>query len=233
MLILAAVRDLSRLELVGKTLLHALNSLAVVQPGWLKGLVPAACSERYNERWEDYRLPKTEAERLELGEQVGRDGLFLFDAIYATDAPNWLREIPAVETLRQIWLQNFYQDQGVLRWRHAGNIPPAAKAICSPFDTEARYSIKRQTTWTGYKVHLTETCDVDAPHLITHVITTPATEQDTEVVADLHQALAEKELLPGEHLLDQGYSDSHSLIQADEQYDIEMVMPMRTNHSWH
>ena len=229
--ILAAVRDLSRLELVGKTLFHTLNSLAVVNPEWLKAIAPVAWVERYNTRWEDYRLPKTEAERLQLGEQVGRDGLFLLDAIYAAAAPAWLREIPAIETVRQVWIQNFNQDQGVLHWRHAGNIPPVAKVICSPFDTQARYSIKRQTAWTGYKVHLTETCDTEGPHLITHVITTKATQQDSEVVDDLHQALANKDLLPNEHLLDQGYSDSHSLINAHERYDIEMLMPIRTDHS--
>jgi transposase len=230
--ILAAVRNLSRLELVGNTLLDALNTLAVVYPEWLKRIVPAVWSERYTERWEEYRLPATEAKRLELCEQVGRDGLFLLAAIYATDAPAWLQEIPAVETLRQVWVQNFYADHEGLRWRRAGNIPPAAKAICSPFDTQARYSIKRQTAWTGYKVHLTETCDADGPHLITHVITTPATEQDTEVVAELHQALADKKLLPAEHLLDQGYSDGHELIKAHQQYGIEMIMPMRSDHSW-
>ncbi len=230
--ILAAVRDLSRLELVGKTMLHALNSLSLVNPEWLKAIVPADWPERYSTHWEDYRLPKTKAERLELGEQVGRDGLFLLAATYAADAPTWLREIPAVETLRQVWVQNFYEDQAGLHWRHAGNIPPAAKSICSPFDTEARYSIKRQTAWTGYKVHLTETCDPEEPHLITHVITTEATEQDTEVVDDLHEALAEKDLSPSEHFLDQGYSDSHSLINAYQKYGTEMVMPMRTDHSW-
>ena len=62
-------------------------------------------------------------------------------------------------------------------------------------------------------------------HLITHVTTTSATEQDTEVLPDLHQALAQKELLLREHLLDQGYSDSHSQLQADEQYNIELIMP--------
>jgi transposase len=75
--ILAAVRDLSRLELVGKTLLHALNNLAVVTPQWLKEVVPADWLERYNARWEEYHLPKTKVKRHELGAQVGQDGLFL------------------------------------------------------------------------------------------------------------------------------------------------------------
>lgn len=230
--VLAAIRDLSRLEFVGTTLLHALNTLAVVVPEWLRRTVAPEWAQRYERKWEDYRLPKTEAERLALGEAVGRDGLWLLTTIYGPDAPAWVRQIPAVELLRRIWVQNFYQEEGVLQWRHAQNIPPAAQAICSPFDAEARYSIKRQTEWTGYKVHLSETCDADAPSLITQVITTPATTQDNEIVPALHQALAAKALLPREHLLDQGYSDSHTLIQAHDAYAMEMLMPMRNDTSW-
>ena len=186
------MRDLSRLELVGKTLLHALNNLAVVSPQWLKAVAPVDWLERYNKRWEEYQLPKTKGKRYELGAQVGQDGFFLLQAIYAAESPTWLLEIPAVQTLRQVWIQNFYEEEGQLHWRLAGNIPPAAKSICSPFDTQARYNIKRETEWVGYKVHLTETCGAEEPHLITHVVTTAATEQDTEVVDDLHVALAEK-----------------------------------------
>lgn len=93
-------------------------------------------------------------------------------------------------------------------------------------------STKRGEVQVGYKVHLTETCGADEPHLITQVITTEATEQDTEVVDELHAALTEKGLAPGEHLLDMGYSDSYSLVNAYQKYDIEMVVPMRADHSW-
>lgn len=230
--ILAAVRDLSRLEFVGTAVLQTLNTVALVAPNWLERSVPHAWAQRYRQRWEDYRLPPTEAERLQLGEQVAQDGYMLLNLLYAADAPAWLRQIPAVETLRQVWLQNFYLDNGTAHWRHAGNIPPAAKAICSPFDTEARYNIKRQTAWTGYKVHLTETCGPDAPHLIVHVLTTVATEQDNEVVTEIHQALAAKDVLPNAHLVDQGYSDSQVLSDAQDTYDIEMVMPIRAATSW-
>src|SRR5688500_10599193 len=40
--VLAAIRVLNRLELVGETLRHALNSLAVVAPAWLQAQAPAA-----------------------------------------------------------------------------------------------------------------------------------------------------------------------------------------------
>ena len=230
--IVAAVRDLSRLELVGRTLLHALNSLAVAAPNWLKAIALPEWLERYNIRWEEYHLPKTKAKRFELGAQIGRDGTFLLQAIYADKSPDWLREIPAVDTLRQVWIQNFYEESNQLRWRLAGNIPPAAKAICSPYDTEARYNIKRQKAWTGYKVHLTETCDPTEPHLITHVVTTEATVQDNEIVDDLHDALAQKALLPNEHVVDRGYSDSDSILTAADKHQIDMIVPSRANNSW-
>src|SRR5690349_15079932 len=53
--------------------------------------------------------------------------------------------------------------------------------INSPYDQEARYGKKYSTRWTGYKVHLTETCEVDQPHLLIDVATTPAPESDVSM----------------------------------------------------
>lgn len=45
---------------------------------------------------------------------IGTDGDRLLSAIYAEDAPYWLREVPAVETLRRVWLQQYYiKERGV------------------------------------------------------------------------------------------------------------------------
>src|ERR1700694_395477 len=96
------------------SLQQILNSFAVVVPDWLKMKVPANWTERYVTRWEDYRLPKTEAERLALAEQVGRDGLWLMTAVFGSGSPTWLRQSPAVQTLRQIRIRNFYQTDGAV-----------------------------------------------------------------------------------------------------------------------
>ena len=56
-------------------------------------------------------------------------------------------------------------------------------------------------------MHLTETCDEDSPHLLIHVETTAATTQDMEMTAEIHQALADKHLLPSVHVVDTGYVD--------------------------
>ena len=69
---------------------------------------------------------------------------------------------------------------GHLHWRSHKDLPPAGIRSNSPYDTEARYGNKRHTTWLGYKVHLTETCDKDRVHLITNVQTTEAHLADVD-----------------------------------------------------
>jgi transposase len=66
-------------------------------------------------------------------------------------------------------------------------LPPSALLITSPYDVEARYSRKKNTTWTGYKVHFTETCEADEPHFIVEVTTTASTTPDGEIMGELHE----------------------------------------------
>src|SRR5947209_7869938 len=78
-------------------------------------------------------------------------------AAYALAAPAWLRQVPAVETLRRVWVQNFYIDGERLQWRtETQGIPPAADFISSPYDPDAHYAKKNTTQWVGYKIHMTE-----------------------------------------------------------------------------
>ena len=202
--ILAAVRALNRLEIAGETLRHALDSLAVAAPAWLRARCRPAWSERYARRLADTDLPKGPAAREAFAVLVGGDGHALLAAVYAPDAPAWLREVPAVETLRRVWVQQFRLDDGAVRWRAAGDIPPAAAFIGSPHDTDAHYARKGTTSWVGYKLHLTEACDDDAPRLITHVEATTAPVVDAAALPAVHQALCGRDLLPAVQLVDYG-----------------------------
>jgi hypothetical protein len=65
-------------------------------------------------------------------------------------------------------------DQVFRTREEADGIPPATHFVSSPHDHDAHLAKKGSTCWVGYKVHLTETCEDDAPNLITHVETTPA-----------------------------------------------------------
>ncbi len=121
--VLAAIQVLNRLELVGETLRHALNTLAAVVPEWLQSWVPADWFDRYGHRFNEYRLPEGLAARTALAEQIGADGRRLLEAIYAAEAPAWFREVPAVETLRRAWVQQFYAGEPI-RWREARTCRP-------------------------------------------------------------------------------------------------------------
>jgi transposase len=232
--VLAAVRELNRLVFVGETMRHALNALAVSAPGWLKPRIEAAWRERYERPLDEYRLPKELKQRQALAEQIGGDGRQLLQAIFANDTPAWLREIEAVRTLQQAWLQQYVAvaDTETMRWRQAADQPPSSLRIATPYDPQARVSSKRETTWLGYKVHLTESCDEEAPHLITNVLTTAATTPDFDAPPLIHQQLAAKELLPAEHLFDSGYADGALLVTSQNQHQMAIIAPVEAGYSW-
>ncbi len=165
--VLAAVRARNRLELVGETMRHARNSFAVAVPAWLRAQAHPAWADRYARRTEDARLPAKQAAREALALTIGADDYVLLAARFAADAPAWLREIPAVETLRRVWVQQYHRDEAAIRWRPSEELPPSSRFISSPHDGDAHYAKKRTTQWVGYKVHVTETCDDDTPQLIT------------------------------------------------------------------
>jgi hypothetical protein len=156
----------------------------------------------------------------------------LLAALEDPATPAWLREVPALEILRRVWIQQFSAPAGSVQWRSNENVPPAALLIQFPHDGEARYGIKRTTTWTGYKVHLTETCEEDRPNLITHVTTTDATVPDTELLEPIHSHLAEHELLPSEHIVDAGSIDAGILVTADIVHHVEVLGPVRVDTNW-
>jgi transposase len=230
--VLAAIRTLNRLEEVGEALRHALNTIALAAPGWLRARSPAEWLERYAQRFSEYRLPKNASEREALAITIGIDGFDLLEAIFAADALAWLRQLPAVETLRRIWLQHFYRDEGGIHWRSDQELPPAPIYVSTPYDPDARYGRKRATEWIGYKVHLTETCEADAPHLITHVETTPAPLPDHTATETIHQALQRDDLLPNAHLVDGGYLQGTLLATTAERFGVDLIGPAPPESCW-
>lgn len=230
--VLARIRAVQRLECAGETLRHTLNTLAVVAPEWLRNSTPAEWVDRYGPRCDSFRFPSGAEERQRYAEQVGQDGSALLTAVFSSGLA-WLRSVPAVQTLRRVWMQQFLADAGRIRWRtDADGFPPSALFISSPYDLEARYAKKGSTSWVGYKVHLTETCDDGAPHLITNVVTTPAPISDGEATPKVHQALQAKDLLPDKHLVDTGYVDAELLVASRDRYDVDLLGPTRPDYKW-
>ena len=230
--VLAAVRDLNRLERVGETLRAALNSVAVVAPDWLQTLAPPVWYEHYGRRIENYHLPKTDAARQALAAMIGADGQLLLEAIDAADEHGWLGKVPAVQTLRRAWAEQYIDVEGALVWRPVKDMPAPAELLASPYDPDARYSTKRSVEWVGHKVHFTETCDPATPHLIVNVETTPATTPDDNMVAVVHASLAARHRLPAEHLVDKGYTSAPVLLDSQRDYRVAIVGPVADDPSW-
>ena len=130
---MAKVRAINRLECIGATFRHALNSLAIVAPDWMIAHSQPDWLERYGPRFLDGRLPESTAERDALATVIGTDGQVLLTALAASEAPSWLGQVPAVQILRQVWLQNYtWTLHGSLRWRTNEELPPAGQFISSP-----------------------------------------------------------------------------------------------------
>jgi transposase len=228
----AAARDLNRLELVGETLRAALNALAAVAPGWLRRQSSPEWFDRYAARVEETRLPKGREARSAHAEVIGGDGYRLLDALTRDASAAWLWQLPAVEVLRRVWLTQFYFDDGRVRWRTAADLAPAGRRINSPSDPEATFGNKRSTTWTGSKVHVTETWEPDQVHLITNVETTPAVAADVDLTAPIHARPAARDRRPGDHLLDAGYVDAELLAGSQSEHGVRLVGPVRPDVSW-
>jgi transposase len=230
--VLGALRVLNRLERVAETLRAALNAIAAEAPDWLRSVAPPDGHERYDRRLEDYRLPRGREARLAYAATVGADGERLLEALAAPNAPDPLAQLPAVDVLRRVWRAEFSMVEGQLQLRDPKALPAAADQIETPYEPEARYATKRELHWVGYKVHLTETCDTELPHLLTHAETTVAPASDIHQLAVIHQGLAQSDLLPAQHLVDAGYVRAQNVVQAREHYQVDIVGPIPADHQW-
>lgn len=224
--VLAAIRQLNRLELVGETVAATLRELLVQAPDWVAAQLPAGFIARYGTRFDDFHLPKEQSKRQALAEDIGADGQALLTLLAESATPVAVRDLPAAAVLRQVWAQQYLLEAAALRWRREAELPPNADLIVSPHDPDARMSIKRGMRWTGYKAHLTETCDADTPNLVTQVATTAATTADGQLTAAIQADLAARALLPGEHIVDTSYMDVDLLLRSRQAYGLTMTGPL-------
>jgi len=250
--VISAVRDLNRLELAGESVRACVEAVAVVAPEWLPTVIDVSdWGRRYGARVDTWRLSTSTTRRAELVAAYGSDALALLRAVGDTGAPSWLRELPAVDVLRRVLVQNYLittdaAGREVIRAREADTdgLPPGRVRLSSPYDTDARWAAKGDDLyWNGYKVHVTETCDTpdsapgggdsgedsgggQRPNIIVGVGTTDATVPDAKMTDPIHAALAARELLPAEHFLDSGYPSAALVVDSLRCWGVTLLTPL-------
>ena len=263
--VVAAVAALNRLELAGESVRAAVEALAAARPDWLEQQICLSdWARRYGTPMTSWRPPASQAKQDELAIAYARDGYALLEAVYDESSPAWLRELPAVDVLRRVLLQNYTRvihadGREVIKRREkepdGDGLPPGHARIASPYDTDARWGVKRDTFWLGYKLHVTETCDDQPqcgcpsgggtgrrghdkdcaapafPNLITHVATTDATVTDNQMTSGIHDELAGKTLAPGQHYLDSGYLSAALLVSEAARHGIALIGPLLADKS--
>jgi transposase len=173
--VVAAVAALNRLELAGESVRAALEAVTAAHPGWTAQVLHVSeRARRYGTPVTGWHPPASKEKQDELAVTYAKDGYALLRAVDDKASPAWLAELPAVETLRQVLVQDYMiihaNGREVVRRRErisspgeeGGGLPPGRIKIASPYGTDARRGARRDTFWLGYKLHVTETCD-DVP----------------------------------------------------------------------
>lgn len=255
--VLAAVRKLNRVELVAETL-RALwkSSLRPTRNGW------RPWSQQGGQNAMGPRPAMTGCQRRKRSWprmccRSARTAWSCSAPSTAVTRRTRLRDLPQVQVLRQVWIQQYWYDgDGQLCWRGskdshdrlsrrdaprrldgpgegspgigAARVPWSSTEIVTPHDAEARFAHRPgKAAWIGYKDHQTETCDDAGPNVIVHVATQTAPEQDISVLESIHRALAERDLLPTEHLVDAGYATPAAILRASTDYAVTLLGPVR------
>src|SRR5947199_285579 len=60
----------------------------------------------------------------------------------------------------------------------------------------------------------------------------PARTPDDNMIKEVHESEKGRDLLPGEHLVDKGYTDSEVLVASEREYGVTIVGPVAEDPGW-
>ena len=168
-----------------------------------------------------------------------------------------------MEVLRRVLLQNYTRTvtgngREVIRRREkepeGDGLPPGQMRIASPYDTDARWGVKRDVLLAGLQAGrlrdlrrcpalrllaawplaaaMTGTArGATFPNLITNAATTDATVPDIQMTGVIHGELAGRDLAPGRHYLDSGYLSAAVVVAALTTRGIALIGPLLADTS--
>jgi hypothetical protein len=102
------IRDRLGQWLAGESMRAALEALAAAHPAWLaQRICVPDWTRRYGTPVTSWRPPASQVKQDELAIAYAQDGYALLEAVYDPSSPPWLRELPAVDVLRRVLVQNY------------------------------------------------------------------------------------------------------------------------------
>lgn len=233
----ALVKILNRTELILETVRNSIEAVSEVAPEWILGIAKSHWNKRYYlDRPFNYRLPKKDGEKEALAQSAGEDGFYILDCI--SKAPKSMRKkldaLPEIGILRRVLEEQFHSDDSTKdrRLRNREELSPSAERIVSPHETEARTASKGEQTWSGYKLHTTETCVKGTPNFITDARIEEATKNDSLTLPDILERLKKRKLLPKKLFVDCGYSNMPFFAKVRNDLEIDIMTRLRNGHSW-
>jgi len=212
--VLGAIERLSRLELVLETMRLALGALINADARWVLDRLPVGFVTEYSEKREDYRLTKTQVDKLML--KAGADGYWLLGQIERLGHETH-QDLPEIHLLKRVLGEQFEPPGVGIPAQPKPNATACGDVIASPHDTDVRYSKKgKQTKWEGYKAQVTETVDDDLP-LITDIAIHSAIEADGTALPAIQQRLQHRQVTPEQQYVDRGYCHGKTIASSQQQ----------------
>lgn len=216
------VRRLCRLETVVETLRLAIVAIVNTDQEWSEEIIPPSWEGKYGERFVRQRY--SEKEWAEYEEHIGENGAWLLQRLEEGSAPAELQNLPEVQVLKTVWVQQFREEEGEMVYTDLKKYDGHSQ-IQSPHDPEARYSRKRHFEWVGDKVQVTETDDEGYPHIITDMVATSSNRTDHEELPAIQERLEQRECKPAEHYVDAGYMSGPTL-NSSQKNGIDLIGPL-------
>ncbi|RPJ19124.1 MAG: transposase, partial [Planctomycetaceae bacterium] len=218
--IVGVVERLQQTELVTESLRVALAAAHKAAPSWVERTLPVVFREQYQRPLNTYGMGNDETHRQLV--QAGRDS-FWFLGLVEQSAPQGVRDLAAVATLRTVLSQQFPDGPDAPPARRR---PTGSAVIESPHEPDARFATKRGQSHIGYKMQVTETYDEGLPHLIADMEPTNALANDSPELQNIQGRLQEREIVPKEQQIDQGYMSGENLARSAEQGTELLGMPL-------
>jgi Transposase DDE domain len=169
-----------------------------------------------------------------LSRRIGEDGYHLLVCIEqaAQQGLEWLQQVAAVQTLEQIWAQQYRITKGQAHRLTPQERAPVGAWLRSPYERDVRDGRKRTREWIGYQVHLTQGCEDDVPHLMTQVATAPATPPDHQALDAIQADLAAHDRLPAHQLVDAGSVSAKRILHSLDTHTSDLIGPVHPDPRW-